>query len=74
MFSRLPRAPVQVLRAQGANAQSYQVTAPGYRQAVTPVMAVAGRGEFWLRAVESASFIHLGCQVPETPPAPSLLG
>lgn len=41
MFSRLPRAPVQVLRAQGADAQSYRVTAPGHRQAVMVVAAAA---------------------------------
>lgn len=73
MFSGLPRAPVQVLRAEGANAQSFQVTAP-WPSAGCDGSGGSGRGEFWLRAVESASFIHLGCQVPGTPPAPSLLG
>lgn len=43
MFSRLPRATAQVLRAEGANAQSYQVTAAGHRQAVMAVTAAVER-------------------------------
>lgn len=74
MFSRLPRAPVQVLRAQGADAQSYRVTDCPWPPAGGDGGGGSGRGESWLRAAESTSFIHLGCQVPGTPPAPSLLG
>lgn len=63
MFSCLPRAPLQVLRAEGADAQSYQVTAPGHRQAVTVVVAAAAESSGCGRLSPHHLFI-LGVRFP----------
>lgn len=63
MFSRLPRAPVQVLRVQGADAQSYQVTVPGHQQAETVVVAAAAESSGCGRLSPHHLFI-LGVRFP----------